>query len=476
MHQNSLHHSIFKCIIFLAFNASWFFSVLHGQSLENKRIEGYRAIWFELNQKYEYGDKYSGALGTYTAKHHPLALYSKEADKTFFVYGGTKSENSKHLLCMIGAYDHVSGKVSQPLVVCDKMGVDDPHDNPSISIDDKGYIWVFVSGRGISRMGFKYKSIKPYSIDGFEKISTEEMTYPQPKKTKWGFFNFFTKYTGVRQLYFETSENGKEWSEDKMLAAIPEKVGEKSGHYQVSAQFKEKKVATFFNRHPNGVVDKRTDLYYMESDDNGETWTTVDHQPLFTPVVDFDSPSRVINYAISNKNIYLKDMIFDPEGNPICLYIRSNGHTPGPDSSPYEWCITLWNGTQWLTHFITVSDHNYDMGSLLYQNNKLFLVAPTETGPQEWGVGGEVHLWSSADMGENWVVEKQITQKSTFNHSYVRKSTHFKSPFVFFWANGDAHNFSKSALFFGNLEGEVWQLPYTMKNKYETPKKINLSP
>lgn len=88
-----------------------------------------------------------------------------------------------------------------------------------------------------------------------------------------------------------------------------------------------KKVATFFNRHPNGVVDKRTDLYYMESDDNGETWTTVDHQPLLTPVVDFDSPSRVINYAISNKNIYLKDMIFDPEGNPICLYIRSNGHT-----------------------------------------------------------------------------------------------------------------------------------------------------
>jgi hypothetical protein len=116
------------------------------------------------------------------------------------------------------------------------------------------------------------------------------------------------------------------------------------------------------------------------------------------------------------------------------------------------------------------------MGSLLYQNNKLYLVAPTETGPQKWGVGGEVHLWSSADMGENWVIEKKITQKSTFNHSYVRKSTHFKSPFVFFWANGDAHNFSKSALFFGNLEGEVWQLPYTMKDKYETPKKINLSP
>jgi len=169
-------------------------------------------------------------------------------------------------------------------------------------------------------------------------------------------------------------------------------------------------------------------------------------------------------------------MVFDSEGNPICLYIRSNGHEPGPNSSPYEWCVTVWNGTEWLTHLITVSDHNYDMGSLLYQNNRLYLVAPTETGPQKWGVGGEVRLWSSADMGKNWVFEKQLTQKSTFNHSYVRKSEHFKSPFVFFWANGDAHSFSKSALFFGNLEGEVWQLPYTMKDDYETPKKINLAP
>ena len=79
-----------------------------GQSLENKRMAGYRPIWFELNQKYEYGDKYSGALGTYTAKHHPLAIYSETVDKTFFVYGGTKSPESKYLLCMIGEYDHSS--------------------------------------------------------------------------------------------------------------------------------------------------------------------------------------------------------------------------------------------------------------------------------------------------------------------------------------------------------------------------------
>ena len=45
--------------------------------------DGYRGIWFTLGQFSEYGDKYSGGLGTYTAKHVPLAVYSKEANKTF---------------------------------------------------------------------------------------------------------------------------------------------------------------------------------------------------------------------------------------------------------------------------------------------------------------------------------------------------------------------------------------------------------
>ena len=120
-------------------------------SLNNTKAEGYRPIWFELGQKYPDGDKYSGALGTYTAKHVPLAIYAPEVDKTFFVYGGTTRADARYLLCMIGSYDHETGEVSRPTVVHDKQGVDDPHDNPSLLVDDQGYLWVFVSGRGRTR-------------------------------------------------------------------------------------------------------------------------------------------------------------------------------------------------------------------------------------------------------------------------------------------------------------------------------------
>jgi hypothetical protein len=212
------------------------------QGLSNTKISGYRGLWFELNQKYEYGDKYSGALGTYTAKHVPLAIYAEEVDKTFFVYGGTTKEDKKYLLCMIGVFNHMTGMVSKPTVVYDKQGIDDPHDNPSITIDDEGFIWVFISGRGRIRPGFKYKSKKPFDIAEFSQITEEEMTYPQPWNTEYGFFHFFTKYMGVRQLYFETSKDGMVWTEDKLLAAIPVNEGEKSGHYQISNSFNGKVV------------------------------------------------------------------------------------------------------------------------------------------------------------------------------------------------------------------------------------------
>jgi len=442
------------------------------QSLNNTKFDGYRGIWFELGQKYEQGDKYSGALGTYTAKHVPLAIYSEKADKTFFVFGGTKSADERYLLCMIGEFDHKTGMVSKPTVVYDKQGVNDPHDNPSVIIDDEDYIWVFVSGRGKTRMGFKYKSKHPLDISEFEQVTEEEMTYPQPWNTDFGYFHFFTKYTGVRQLYYETSADGIHWTDDKLLAAIPENDGEKSGHYQTSNIFQGKKLGTFFNRHPRGNVDKRTDLYYVQTSDFGKTWTSVDGKTLELPLVQMDSPARAVNYNALGKNVYLKDMGFDDNGNPVCLYIRSNGHEPGTKSAPYEWCIAKWNGEKWQTSVVTESDHNYDMGSLFISENEWKIVGPTEKGPQEWGVGGELEIWQSVNKGESWKKIKQLTANSERSHSYVRKVVNGKAPFCFFWADGNSHILSKSELYFGDFDGNIWKLPYQMEEGFAKPVKI----
>ena len=113
--------------------------------------DGYRGIWFTLGQiENEYGDKYSGGLGTYTAKHVPLAVHAPAVEKTFFVYGGCRRDDRRYLLDMVSYYDHKRDVVPRPVIVHDKGGVDDPHDNPSIAIDEYGHIWVFVSAVWLS--------------------------------------------------------------------------------------------------------------------------------------------------------------------------------------------------------------------------------------------------------------------------------------------------------------------------------------
>ena len=41
------------------------------ESWSGRNIPGYRGIWFDLGQRSAHGSKYSGGLGTYTAKHWP---------------------------------------------------------------------------------------------------------------------------------------------------------------------------------------------------------------------------------------------------------------------------------------------------------------------------------------------------------------------------------------------------------------------
>ncbi len=431
--------------------------------------DGYRGIWFTLGQVSEYGDKYSGGLGTYTANHVPMAIHAPAVNKTFFVYGGT-IRDQRHLLIMASYYDHSTRQVPRPTVVHDKGGVNDPHDNPSLCLDPEGYLWVFVSGRGRVRPGFKYRSKRPYDVSEFDRIRSDEITYPQPWHIAGhGFLHLFTKYTAGRELYWETSPDGVAWSPHRKLAGI-------QGHYQVS-QARQQKIGTFFNRHPNGNVDQRTDLYYLQTEDFGQTWTTADGTPVPTPLTTPDNPARVINYAAQGRLMYTMDLDFDDQGHPVLLYITSRHYAPGPAGDPRTWTLTRWDGHRWITSTICQSDHNYDMGSLYLRPNRWLVIGPTQTGPQAWQAGGEMALWTSADRGLTWVQSRQITRNSAFNHTYARRPLHAADPFFAFWADGDPTAVSPSRLYFTDSTGSrVWQLPDPMTNALQNPIELPLTP
>jgi len=432
---------------------------------QNLRADGYRGIWFTLGQFSEYGDKYSGGLGTYTADHIPVAIYSKEVRKTFFVYGGTTKADERHLLIMISYFDHKTHKVPKPVIVYDKMGVNDPHDNASMSIDDSGYLWVFISGRGNTRPGLIFKSNKPYSIDTFEKILSEEMTYPQP----WwipgeGFIFLFTKYTKGRELYWKTSRDGKTWSADHKLSGM-------GGHYQVSNMYGNKLVSVF-NYHPDGNVDKRTNIYAIQTDDMGTTWKTIGGNLIKPPLSNPYNEALIKDYKAEQKLVYINDLNFDKDGNPVILAIISKNFQPGPLGDPREWTIIHWKNNQWNFHKVCESTHNYDMGSLYIEKDCWKIIGPTEPGPQKYGTGGEIAVWISNDNGANWEKTTNLTKNSVRNNSYVRRPVNAQDDFYSFWADGDADKFSESHLYFTNKNGDkIWELPYIMKKDLFKPLK-----
>lgn len=428
----------------------------------NPKDDGYRGIWFTLGQKSEHGDKYSGGLGTYTANHVPMAIYSREANKTFFVYGGAKS-GKRHLLSMVSYYDHARGVVPRPTIVHDKGGVDDPHDNPSLCLDPQGHVWVFVSGRAKSRPGFIYRSAEPYSIERFELISEREITYPQPRWIEGhGFLHLFTKYTGVRELYWSTSADGRNWTPDQKFAGM-------GGHYQTSHQIGSR-VITAFNQHPGGNVDKRTDLFFLQNDDFGRTWKNVQGQTVDLPLVNPQNPALVRDYLPGKRLVYIHDLDLDRAGRPVILYVTSASHKPGPEGDPRWWTIARWTGRDWQFSEVTRANHNYSTGSLYLGESEWRIIGPTERGPQPIGSGGEVAIWVSRDEGRTWIKERDITRRSAVNHNYVRRPIHAHPGFHAFWADGNPDEFSPSRLFFTDEAGSrVWQFPYDMEMEFAKP-------
>ena len=431
------------------------------------REDGYRGIWFTLGQKSKYGDKYSGGLGTYTANHVPMAIYSREANKTFFVYGGAK-EGKRHLLDMVSYYDHARGVVPRPAVVHDKKTVDDPHDNPSLALDASGHLWVFVSGRGRHRPGFIYRSTKAHSVDKFEQISEREITYPQPRWIEGkGFLHLFTKYTKGRELYWSTSEDGRTWTPDQKFAGM-------GGHYQTSHQ-RGKHVITAFNTHPGGNVDKRSNLYYLHTDDFGYTWRNVRGEAVETPLTHVGNSALVRDYIAEKRLVYIHDLGLDRDGRPVILYVTSAHHAPGPLGDPRWWTVAYWTGHEWHVNEITPANHNYSTGSLYIEGNDWRIIGPTEPGPQPVGSGGEVAIWASHDQGKTWARQRRVTRGSPVNHNYVRRPVDAHPDFYAFWADGNPDEFSPSHLYFANRSGgTVWRLPYNMSGEFAQPERLKV--
>lgn len=476
-------------ITFLFLNLIIFGSNAQEMVTLNQKDDGFRGIWYFIGKTNNaYVHKYSGGLGTYPANHYPFSIYSAKVNKTFFCYGGASKDTKPSLLHEVAYFDHKTKSVSRPTIVLNK-NTDDAHDNPVISIDKDGYIWLFSTSHGVNRPSYIHKSVKPFDIEKFELVKA---TYYKDGKQRPfdnfsylqiyydnenGFMGFMTHYdVGVlkygtskprRTSAFITSKDGISWSELKDIGAIQE------GHYQSSGYTKlpngQVRYVTIFNYHPDtekgAGLDFRANIYYLETTDFGQSWQNYKGENMDLPLKAALNPALVLDTQKDKKLAYINDLGFDEKGNPMFSYISSLGPEPGPENGPYELKTAYFNGQEWLYKKVTNVDHNYDFGSLYYINGQWRLLAPTGNVPFAYNTGGEVQLWKYATKKAKWELSNSLTKNSKTNHSYPRKPINYQADFQAFWADGNPRNASKSFFYISNNKGEVFQLPYQFKTQ-----------
>lgn len=422
------------------------------------KADGYRGIWYccqPSDDEYRY--KYSGGLGTYCAKHIPLAWHAPEAGRTFFCYGGTPPGENR-LLHMVSYYDHRAGTATRPTILMDKR-TDDAHDNPTILLDEAGYVWIFSSAHGVARPAYIHRSAEPYSVDAFEPVECFNFSYPQcwPVEGE-GFLFLHTRYVdGRRMLHWMTSPDGRQWGPPQWLSGI------ENGQYQISSRHGGK-VGTAFNYHPEPKgANYRTNLYYLESDDFGRSWRTARGETVTTPLREVANPALAHDFAAEGLLVYLKDLNFDGAGNPIALVVTSRGWEAGPQSAPRTWTTVRWTGRRWEVRGGIESDSNYDTGCLHVEPDGTWrIIGPTQPGPQPHNPGGEMALWSSSDQGASWDMLRQVTSGSEYNHTYARRPVNAHPDFYAFWADGHGRRPSESRLYFCDREGHARRLPVSI--------------
>jgi|GEM_PF-82121 len=460
----------------------------------NVKDDGFRGIWYGIPYpKSVYKYKYGGGLATYPANHYPIAQYSKEAGKTFFVYGGT-DKAGKTLLHEIAYFDHATGKISKPTIILDK-GTSDAHDNPVMIIGDGGYIYVFSPTHGEGRRASAiHKSVKPYDISAFENVNATyivhgekkplyNFSYPQIWRLKDGSFlmlcTLYGKNLGylpkgaktIRAIYSMTSPDGVNWSEPSLYGCVGE------GHYQSSGGYKGEKVGTSFNYHPSGKkeggLNHRTNLYFMETSDGGKTWLNALGQKVETPLTDPENLALVRDYEAEGKKVYISDLVYDAEGRPAILYLVSDGFMPGPENGAREWFLARFDGKTWRYSKVCESMNNYDFGSIYFAGGgKVRVIASGGKAPQPYNTGGEICLFESEDGGKTWAAKSPLTHDSAQNQTYPRRPLNVDDGFYAFWADGNGLEKSPSSLYFCNAEGEVFKMPETMKDDLETPQAV----
>ncbi|MFH1919333.1 MAG: BNR-4 repeat-containing protein, partial [Planctomycetota bacterium] len=341
----------------------------------------------------------------------------------------------------ISEYDHRSKSFAAPVVLGENPDTD-AHRNPTLLVDEAGFLYVFFGAHGHPTRVVKSRS--PYDITAWlpkAPIDDQGTSYPQPWQLTDG--EVFVSYRQSPGWCFRKSTDGaSSWQPTVNLIRF-------SGARIYAATIAEtgpypRKVHIAWSKMGGGSPEeirskhlwaRRYNVYYACSDDGGTTWRKSDGSLYTLPITEADSEKL---HDSGQHGVWLKDIQLDSEGNPYVLFIDA-------DVATYRsgWKLAGRTAAGWRISDVAESDHMYDAGALAIRAQDDFRIYAPTTASQAHEDGGEIEEWRSADQGATWTNTRHLTSGSRYSHNQVKvvfNHNHHENEgdFRVFWSYGDS--------------------------------------
>jgi len=254
---------------------------------------------------------------------------------------------------LIASYDHTTKQILSKKIF-NNFDADD-HNNPSILIDNKGYITVFFSTHGKKDPIHSFKSKFPEDILNW---NAEKLLDLNDKDKYPDFTNSYTYYSPIQlsdennKLFLfwrgmdakptlaTSTDNGNTWSKGKIFI-MPNRIYKMRRPYvKVYSSGKNKIHIIFTDGHPRD--EKQNNVYYMYYQ-NGAFYKA-NGQMIKNVTEDAVTPNEadiVYDALQTNQKAWVWDVAEDKQGNPVIAYAKF------PNDSTHIYSYATWNGNMW---------------------------------------------------------------------------------------------------------------------------------
>ena len=377
--------------------------------------------------------KYSTPAGTYSMWNLPQAI--KKNDVTFFVYGGNDTN------AYVSSFHNDYGTFDMPVMIHSIDG-DDAHVNPTLMIDEEGYLNVFYGGHSVYNISFK-RSTYPYNINYWNSqvnITPTVNSYPQAYTLENGNYILFSRGVDGQETYVTSSNHGSTWGSSHDIISVD------GGVYLMSLQDKDDADTIYFAWTMENTI--RNDVHFAWTNNGGVSLINVSGSSQSVPLT---SATTCKAYDSGTNHINLDGFQVDSNKRPIILF-----HESGCDGSTYEdnncsqtWRVAHWNGTVW--NVVNVSDiyhgdRNYDEGNLVYFNDSDVRAYVPSVATIPYEDGGDIQEFKSTNLGLTWVNTKNVTVESGLSHNMIKTVVNGDNNFNLLWSFDNSTHFAGTSV------------------------------